>query len=539
MGRLRVSELVPSKCYEMEELSCKFERALEEEIVDFELLTDDFSKLCMLGASNTVTFHAKYGHYHSTRLPCPARSLRYDRATCDLYITGSTSDLLRLNLEAGRFLQPISTDFDDERGINVVAINPLHSLLGLAGADGVMEFRDPRAPQDRPLARLDVAAQLAAQGEIRSRAECREVSALEFRSDGLHVGAGTSSGHLLLYDLRMAQPLFVKDHRNEQRIHTVRFHEDKVSSADSKVIKMWDHRTGASFLNLETDSPCCDFLVWPDSGLVFAAGATPHTMAYYCPAVGKAPRWCSFLDSVTEEMEERKVARSDEVFENFKFVTREDLSAIGGDSLIGTKYVRRYMHGFFVNSKLYKQMWHVANPGVTEELEAKRLAEKVEEMRASRISADVTVSKKKAQRREQEEEEEQQVQDDRFKALQSNPDFAIDESQFAEVKEDKKSGKKKSGGGGGKKVRMFEANEDNDVFAEERRAKSKLPLGQRAAAAAAMASSGGAAATVKAVTSAEMKFLSKETLAKMAKKKEEKRARIEHNKTRRKLTGNI
>ncbi len=83
---------------------------------------------------------------------------------------------------------------------------------------------------------------------------------------------------------------------------------------------------------------------------------------------------------------------------------------------------------------------------------------------------------------------------------------------------------------------MFEANEDNDVFAEERRAKSKLPLGQRAAQ---LAASTGGVATVKAVTSAEMKFLSKETLAKMAKKKEEKRARIEHNKTRRKLTGNI
>lgn len=47
------------KCYEVAELSCKFERALEEEVVDFELLTDDFSKLCLLGASNTVIFHAK------------------------------------------------------------------------------------------------------------------------------------------------------------------------------------------------------------------------------------------------------------------------------------------------------------------------------------------------------------------------------------------------------------------------------------------------------------------------------------------------
>ncbi len=507
------------KCYEVAELSCKFERAVEEEIVDFELLTDDFSKMCLLGASNTVTFHAKYGHYHSTRLANPARSLRYDRATCDLYISGSTNQLSRLNLEAGRFLQPIDTDFDEERGINVVAINPLHSLIGLAGADGVMEFRDPRAPQASLLARLDVAAQLVAAGEIRSREECAEVSALEFRNDGLHVGVGTSSGHLLLYDLRMAQPLFVKDHRNERRIHSVRFHEDFVFSGDCKVIKVWDQRTGASFLNLETDSPCSDFLVWPESGLIFAAGESPNTMAYYCPAIGKAPRWCSFLDSVTEEMEDRKVARSDEVFENFKFVTREDLHEIGGDSLIGTKFVRRYMHGFFINSKLHKQMRLVANPGLNEDAEARKVAQKMEEQRASRISVDVKPAKKKRESEAAEEEP-----DDRFKALESNPDFALDKEEFVPVKESKKSKTDK--------VRMFEANED--VFGEERRAKSKLPLGQRAAQ---LKKDGNG--TVKAVTSAEMKFLSKETLAKMAKKKEEKRARIEHNKTRRKLTGNI
>lgn len=46
-----------------------------------------------------------------------------------------------------RFLPPIETSFEEDCGINVVALNPLHSLIGLAGADGTAEFRDPRAPQ--------------------------------------------------------------------------------------------------------------------------------------------------------------------------------------------------------------------------------------------------------------------------------------------------------------------------------------------------------------------------------------------------------
>lgn len=48
---------------------------------------------------------------------------------------------------------------------------------------------------------------------------------------------GVSSGHLLLFDLRLSKPLFVKDHRNERKIHTVKFHNDLVLSADCKVIR--------------------------------------------------------------------------------------------------------------------------------------------------------------------------------------------------------------------------------------------------------------------------------------------------------------
>ncbi len=204
----------------------------------------------------------------------------------------------------------------------------------------------------------------------------------------------------------MERPLVVKDHRNERAIHTIKFHGQLLFSADSKVIRGWDMKTGNSNLSLETDGASSDFLIWPDSGLLLAAGETPHTMAYYIPSLGKAPRWCAFLDSVTEEMEERKVERGeDEIFENFKFVTREELTAIGGerfqflavlflkkrgkklgDSLIGTKYIRRYMHGFFLSSKLFKQLRAVALPHLDEAAASARLSAAVETLRSSRIS---------------------------------------------------------------------------------------------------------------------------------------------------------
>jgi ribosome biogenesis protein ENP2 len=57
-----------------------------------------------------------------------------------------------------------------------------------------------------------------------------------------------------------------------------------------------------------------------------------------------------------------------------------------GDSLIGTKYVRQYMHGFFMSSKLFKQMRNVANPALNEEEEKRRIDAKINSLRSSRIS---------------------------------------------------------------------------------------------------------------------------------------------------------
>ncbi len=48
----------------------------------------------------------------------------------------------------------------------------------------------------------------------------------------------------------------------------------------------------------------------------------PRMSSYYIPQLGPAPRWCSFLDHITEEMEESAV-RS--VYEDFKFVDRTEM----------------------------------------------------------------------------------------------------------------------------------------------------------------------------------------------------------------------
>jgi ribosome biogenesis protein ENP2 len=42
----------------------------------------------------------------------------------------------------------------------------------------------------------------------------------------------------------------------------------------------------------------------------------------YIPRLGPAPKWCSFLDNITEEMEDTSVKN---VYEDYKFVERGEL----------------------------------------------------------------------------------------------------------------------------------------------------------------------------------------------------------------------
>ncbi|KAH9318355.1 hypothetical protein KI387_020124, partial [Taxus chinensis] len=57
------------KVYELRQLSLKFERHFVAEIINFQVLGDDYSKLAFLCADRSVCLHAKYGSHYSVRIP--------------------------------------------------------------------------------------------------------------------------------------------------------------------------------------------------------------------------------------------------------------------------------------------------------------------------------------------------------------------------------------------------------------------------------------------------------------------------------------
>lgn len=105
---------------------------------------------------------------------------------------------------------------------------------------------------------------------------------------------------------------------------------------------------------------------------------------FYVPSIGPAPRWCAFLDNLTEEMEEGQNKR---VYDDYKFVTRKELTQLGLDHLIGTNLLRAYMHGFFVDLRLYEKAQSIANPFAFDEYRKKKVQDRLEEERKTRISS--------------------------------------------------------------------------------------------------------------------------------------------------------
>jgi hypothetical protein len=50
------------------------------------------------------------------------------------------------------------------------------------------------------------------------------------------------------------------------------------------------------------------------------------------------------------------------VYDDYRFVTRDELSGLGLGHLVGTPLLRAYMHGFFMDARLYAEAKAVAEP---------------------------------------------------------------------------------------------------------------------------------------------------------------------------------
>ena len=89
------------------------------------------------------------------------------------------------------------------------------------------------------------------------------------------------------------------------------------------------------------------------------------------------------MENLTEELEEDKQPA---VYDDFKFITKEELTKLSLTHLVGTNLLRGYMHGFFVDYRLYLKAKRLAEPFAYEEYRAEKMKQKLQEKTGDRIT---------------------------------------------------------------------------------------------------------------------------------------------------------
>ncbi|KAI4604405.1 hypothetical protein KJ359_000543 [Pestalotiopsis sp. 9143b] len=430
--------------HQLSHLSLSFARHTTSLNTTFQLLSSDYTKSVHLQSDRKIELHTQGQMHYETRIPRYGRDLIYDRHSAEALVpaVGLDADghgeVFRLNLEAGRFMKSYQIDLGVDEGVEkglqgsigvgavLVAAQAerTHNLAAFGTSIGTIEFWDPRSKN-----RVSIIG--GQEGEI---------TALDFSDSGLSLATGSSNGLIKLFDLRSPVPLLQKDQGlgfavKELKHLTTASQEKKILSADKRVVKIWDEEDGKPWTSVE---PLVDInsVAWcKDTGMLLSANEGKQQHAWFIPELGPAPKWASFLDNMVDEMAEE--VRT-ETYENYKFLTRPELKSLSLDHLIGkTSLLRPYMHGYFVASKLYDQARLIANPYAWEEERSKRIKEKIDKERESRIRGKkkVKVNQRLADNLLKRQEKRAVVDtnagmlgDDRFGKIFEDEDFAIDEN---------------------------------------------------------------------------------------------------------------
>ncbi|EJW87691.1 hypothetical protein WUBG_01401, partial [Wuchereria bancrofti] len=430
------------KCFDVSDLSLKFSRGLDADVVKMAVLSEDYSKFVLLEEERYVEIHVAYGRYFRMRIPKFGHDMAFCHEVSDLYIVGNGSEIFRLNLEEGKFLAPLMTS---SSSLTCCEFNRDHHLFICGTNDGRIEAWDHRDADRCGI--LDCA--LCFQTNNRQFQVFRFSSTTWTFCCTNYFYFCEPSLQVLLFDIRSNKPLLIKDHQTGLPVNKIDFvpEHNLVLSMDMRLLKIWEETGGKPFAAIEPGSNLSDFCRYPDSGLLFFANETPKMLQYFVPAIGTAPKWCSYLETVTEELEETEQPT---VYDDYKFVTKDQLEEVGLLHLIGTSLLRAYMHGYFVDTRLYNKAKTFIQPLAYENYKQRKIMEKIDEERslstasikpgkpklpsvnkelAAKLLA-LTEEAKNADGRTNKKNKDAAsiLSDKRFDSLFTSPDFQVDEN---------------------------------------------------------------------------------------------------------------
>jgi len=273
----------------------------------------------------------------------------------------------------------------------------------------------------------------------------KELTSLRFGNNPLHLAVGTSSGQVLLYDIRSSRPLVIKDHMYGSPIVDIKFlksdssrtTEQLIATCDHHIVKIWDPKEGKPYTSIQSPQntgKINDMCIWPGSGLIMLAMESPVINTFFVPSLGPAPKWCSFIEDLTQELEGESI---DKKYADFTFVTCATVENIGLMHLVGTPLIKSYMHGFLIDNRLHKKMYNLSEPY---SFINSRTKTHLREHPKAEISTTTTLEKTshvktntsylldQSQNKKMKKPLTTVLEDDRFKAMFIDSSFSIDEN---------------------------------------------------------------------------------------------------------------
>ena len=263
------------KIFDIQQQSIKCSRGTDNDIVDFEILTEDYQKMALLLQDRTVEIHDKGGKYFQTRIPRTPRVSCYDHLSSDLLIGSSSNEIYRLNLEEGTFFKPLELS---TKGINKIIHNQMLDLVMAASDEGMVSLVDFKSKNEVHLLNTFTGHPLTqiVQG-----------------SNPFEFLIGSSEGIIIHYDMRNHRPIQQTQHPYFLPINSLIPLKDqnKLISVDQRQIRVHSLDNFKEMLMaFETSTLTNDCVIIPDSGLLVTASEDSKCGLYFVPSLGHAPK---------------------------------------------------------------------------------------------------------------------------------------------------------------------------------------------------------------------------------------------------------
>ena len=275
------------RCFDLYNLSLKFQRTINCEIKDFQIISTNWEKMIFLRSDNFLEFHSKSGYYYQIKLPDVSNSLFFDHLSRILYIFSINNQIFRFNIEEGKFISSIISTLNYYNTSSAKSF--LSTFLALGNSKGIIELWDFRVNK-KPINRID--------GLLYLKKKKNEVSFLSFcEKFNYKLYSGFSSGDIILYDLRNSSPIISKKIGNDNPIKVIKNNQinNLILSADKDIIKLWDEKNGKTIVAINTKKNLHDLCQIKNSGFIFISTHDPQIDSKYIPVLGCRPTWCYSL----------------------------------------------------------------------------------------------------------------------------------------------------------------------------------------------------------------------------------------------------